>query len=66
MFGWPDVQPTGRIKCVSVKTQPDSTASEFIVVGTFTFKHVANFRQMIERLILRDAHINVEFYIDSV
>ena len=65
MFGWIDVEPSGRIKRVSVKTQLASPASDPIVIGTFTFKHAANFRKSVERLIFRDERINGEFYIDS-
>ena len=65
MFGWIDVETNGRINRISVKTQLASPASDPIVIGTFTFKHAANFRKSVERLILREGRINGEFYIDS-
>ena len=65
MFGWIDIETNGRIKCISVKTQLASPATDPIVIGTFTFKHAANFRKSVERLIKRQGRINGEFYIDS-
>jgi hypothetical protein len=35
------------------------------VLGTFTFKHATDFRNMVNRLIARDGLVNGEFYIDS-
>ena len=65
MFGWIDAVD-GQIRSVSVKTPLDNTASDPIVLGTFTFKSQDDFRRALDRLISRDGRINGEFYIDSL
>jgi hypothetical protein len=65
MFGWVDASPDGKIRQISVKKPLASTASDPIVIGTFTFKRADDFRRAVERLVERDGRINGEFYIDS-
>ncbi|MBI5922479.1 MAG: NTP transferase domain-containing protein [Betaproteobacteria bacterium] len=64
MFGWIDMEG-GRISSISVKIPLDNSASDPIVLGTFTFRRAADFRRTVERLIARDERINGEFYLDS-
>ena len=64
MFGWID-EKNGRIKTISVKTPLQSPATDPIVLGTFTFRRAADFRNVLAHLRDRDGRINGEFYIDS-
>lgn len=64
MFGWIK-EEDGRISAISVKTPLESPAIDPIVLGTFTFKRIGDFRQAVASLIARDGRINGEFYIDS-
>jgi len=65
MFGWINADTNGSIQNISVKTPLDSPANDPIVIGTFTFKKVADARHAIGELIARDGRINGEFYLDS-
>lgn len=65
MFGWIDAVD-GQVRSVSVKTPLDKPASDPIVLGTFTFRRVDDFRRALDRLIARDGRVNGEFYIDSL
>ncbi len=65
MFGWIDAVD-GQVRLVSVKTPLDKSASDPIVLGTFTFRRADDFRRALDRLIARDGRINGEFYIDSL
>ena len=64
MYGWIK-EENGLITGISVKKPLDSPASDPIVLGTFTFQRIEDFRRAIARLIDRDGRINGEFYIDS-
>lgn len=64
MFGWINAE-NGQIRGISVKTPLESPATDPIVLGTFTFRRVEDFRRIVEHLITRDGRINGEFYIDS-
>jgi hypothetical protein len=64
MFGWIDAV-NGSIQRISVKTPLASPATDPIVLGTFTFRRVEDFRKVVDRLISRDGRINGEFYLDS-
>jgi hypothetical protein len=64
MYGWINAYD-GRISEISVKTPLDTTATDPIVLGTFTFRRAEDFRRVVEHLINRDGRINGEFYIDS-
>lgn len=64
MFGWIDAKD-GQINRISVKTPLASPSSDPIVLGTFTFRRLSDFRKAVERLVARDGRINGEFYIDS-
>jgi len=65
MFGWIDAVE-GQVRSISVKTPLDTPASDPIVLGTFTFRRVEDFRRALDRLIARDGRVNGEFYIDSL
>ncbi|MDN0076837.1 hypothetical protein QU481_18480 [Crenobacter sp. SG2303] len=65
MFGWIDAED-GLIRSISVKTPLGTPASDPIVLGTFTFRRVEDFRRSFDRLIARNGQINGEFYIDSL
>jgi NDP-sugar pyrophosphorylase family protein len=65
MFGWIDANNDGKINSVSVKSPFSSPATDPIVIGTFTFKHMNHAKQVIESLINRSGKINGEFYLDS-
>jgi len=65
MFGWIDADADGRIRRISVKTPLESPSTDPIVLGTFTFRRVDDFRASVERLIGRNGRINNEFYIDA-
>ena len=64
MFGWID-QTEGVINRISVKTPLDNPAVDPIVLGTFTFKRIADFQACVDRLMKRNGRINGEFYLDS-
>jgi NDP-sugar pyrophosphorylase family protein len=64
MFGWIKTD-NGSISAISVKTPLESPTTDPIVLGTFTFLRVEDFRLAVARLIARDGRINGEFYIDS-
>ncbi|MBI1920087.1 MAG: hypothetical protein HYS23_03295 [Geobacter sp.] len=64
MFGWIE-EENGLIRRISVKTPLSSPAKDPIVIGTFTFRRVEDFRRVINHLIARDGRVNGEFYIDS-
>ena len=65
MFGWIDAAAGGEIRSISVKTPLGNPASDAIVVGTFTFRHAADLRRVVNRLIARDGRVNNEFYLDA-
>jgi NDP-sugar pyrophosphorylase family protein len=65
MFGWIDAAHDGRIARISVKNPLAAPSTDPIVIGTFTFKRVIDFRNAISRLVSRDGRINGEFYIDA-
>jgi NDP-sugar pyrophosphorylase family protein len=65
MFGWIDADALGLIAKISVKTPLASTATDPIVIGTFTFKHAGDARRAIDALMARNGRINGEFYLDS-
>lgn len=64
MFGWID-EEAGIIRSISVKTPLGSPQTDPIVLGTFTFRRVEDFRRVVARLIARDGRVNGEFYLDS-
>ena len=64
MFGWIDAE-NSVIRRISVKQALDNPAIDPIVLGTFTFRRIEDFRRSVERLIARDGRINNEFFIDS-
>lgn len=64
MYGW--VATDGNLVTgISVKTPLKDPANDPIITGTFTFKRAADFRQAVTNMIVRDARINGEFYIDT-
>ena len=65
MFGWIDAIDD-QVRSISVKTPMEKPESDPIVLGTFTFRRIEDFRQALDRLIARDGRINGEFYIDSL
>jgi NDP-sugar pyrophosphorylase family protein len=64
MYGWIS-EENGRINHVSVKKPLETPATDPIVVGTFTFRSVDNFRRVVQHLIAREGRVNGEFYLDS-
>ncbi len=70
MYGWIDVDTDADtdkqlIRSISVKTPLAVPNSDPIVLGTFTFRRVEDFRRAVARLIARDGRVNGEFYLDS-
>lgn len=65
MFGWIDANEDGTINNISVKTPLASSKTDPIVIGTFTFKSIADAKKVINALIERNGQINGEFYLDS-
>jgi NDP-sugar pyrophosphorylase family protein len=65
-YGWLDVDATGKISGVSVKSPLAFPATDPIITGTFTFKNPADALELIESLIARDGRVNGEFYLDSI
>jgi NDP-sugar pyrophosphorylase family protein len=64
MYGW--INETEKIiNSISVKTPLSHPESDPIVLGTFTFRHSADFKKCVDRLIARNGRVNGEFYIDS-
>ena len=64
MYGWVDSN-SGVIRSVSVKKPLDNPTVDPIVLGTFTFKKIADFVSVTDRLIKRDGRVNGEFFMDS-
>lgn len=64
MFGWIDAED-GRIRAISVKTPLGAPATDFMVLGTFTFRRADDFHRVAQRLMARNGRINGEFYIDA-
>lgn len=65
MFGWVQAASDGRIERVSVKVPLAQPATDPIITGTFTFRHVQDFERALERMIELDDRVNGEFYLDS-
>ena len=65
MFGWIDANEDGNINNISVKIPLASPKTDPIVIGTFTFKSIADAKKVINSLIKRNGQINGEFYLDS-
>jgi len=64
MFGWIS-EMKGKIDHISVKNPLENPSHDPIVIGTFTFKRISDFKKVVDRLIKRDGRINGEFYLDS-
>ena len=65
MYGWIDVEK-GEVRSISVKAPLDNLATDPIVLGTFTFRRIEDFRRAFDHLITRDGLTNGEFYIDAL
>ncbi|UIA86758.1 hypothetical protein LU631_18030 [Erwinia tracheiphila] len=65
MFGWIDAE-NGLIRTIWVKMPLSNSASDTVVLGTFTFRRAEDFHRAVARLISRDGCINGEFYIDTL
>ena len=66
MFGWIKTEGgSDRIEHVSVKQALDDPRTDPIVLGTFTFRRVADFRACLDRMVARDGRVNGEFYLDT-
>lgn len=63
MYSWVGCDGT-RVTRVSVKEPLGQPSTDPIVIGTFTFRHVEDFKRSVERMVARDARVNGEFYID--
>lgn len=66
MFGWVDADPDGRVTGVRVKQPPEDPARDAMIIGTFTFRRLADFNQAVAALVARDGRVNGEFYVDSL
>ncbi|HEP6277720.1 TPA: NTP transferase domain-containing protein [Burkholderia vietnamiensis] len=64
MFGWLGTDGE-RITQVSVKTPLGDPRNDPIVLGTFTFKRVADFVRCIEHMVAREARVKGEYYLDT-
>lgn len=64
MYGWIS-ESDSLIDRISVKTPLASPATDPIVIGTFSFRRVQDFRSCVQRMMARDGRINGEFYIDT-
>ena len=64
MFGWIR-EENNIVKAVSVKTPLENPATDPIIIGTFTFCKISDFKRCVERMILRQGRINGEYYIDT-
>lgn len=65
MYGWIDADAAGSVHGISVKAPLSNPATDAIVIGTFTFKRAADFRQCLSHLMARKGLVNGEYYIDS-
>jgi NDP-sugar pyrophosphorylase family protein len=65
LFGWVDATQDGKIRRISVKAALGSPATDPIVVGAFTFRRAADFRDSVNRLISRNVRVNNEYYLDA-
>jgi hypothetical protein len=65
MYGWIEAED-GEVRSISVKAPLDNLATDPIVLGTFTFRRIEDFRRAFDRLTARDGRTNGEFYIDSL
>jgi len=67
MYGWIDWNTQdGKVSRVSVKTPLKNLKTDPIVVGTFTFKRISDFTMAVSRMKERRAHVNGEYYVDTV
>lgn len=65
MYGWVDADESGRVRGISVKKPLTDPATDPIVLGTFTFRRLADFQAVVDRLVSRGGRVNGEFYLDS-
>jgi NDP-sugar pyrophosphorylase family protein len=65
MYGWLDVDSTGTINYVSVKSGLSDPRIQPVVTGTFTFKRAKFFIDATKRMMARNGRINGEFYVDE-
>jgi hypothetical protein len=65
MYGWVNLDASGRIEGVSVKEPLGNPRTDAIVLGCFSFKRAGDLRRVVERLVERNGRINGEFYLDS-
>lgn len=66
MYGWVETDPSGRITAVSVKSPMADPANDPMIIGTFTFRRLSDFKRAVDALVARNGRINNEFYVDSV
>lgn len=64
MYSWVEAEH-GVVKRVSVKQPLQHPATDPIVIGAFTFKTTASFRQAAQQLMKHNTRVNGEFYVDS-
>lgn len=64
MYGWIDTDENGVIRHVSVKKALENPEKDPIVVGTFTFKRLRDYLNCVEKMKLRKAIVNGEYYVD--
>lgn len=66
MYGWVEVDPTGRALKVSVKVPlPGDPAEHHAVIGAFWFRKARYFTENAEAMVAKNDRVNDEFYIDQ-
>ena len=65
MYGWVDVDVSGKATRVSCK-EPLSTTplKDHAVIGAFSFRKAETFLKSVDKMILKNRKINNEFYLD--
>ncbi len=65
-YGWIKVNDdNGKIQNVAVKTPLKNPSNDPIVVGSFTFKRMSDFRHCVNRMKDREGLVNGEYFIDT-
>ena len=65
MYGWVEIDQTGKAKKISCKVPiSKQPLKDHAVVGTFSFKRAETFIRCVNSMIAKDRRINNEFYMD--
>lgn len=65
MYGWVEADGKHYVQRAGVKQILNNVTTDFVILGTFTFKNIKIFMQCYESLIAREGRINGEYYLDS-